>query len=164
MKPPVSPVRKRLGTLLTVSAPVLLIAAAFSQTDPHLGRWTLNTAKSVYSPGPPPRSQTRIYSAEGDKLKAVIETVQPLGTKTVVEYSAAFDGRDYPISGNSDFDSIALTRTDVWTFEATLKRRGKVVSTVRNTVSKDGRAMTVSAKGTTARGQATSSVAIYARQ
>lgn len=164
MRPPVSAVLRRLSTLLTVAAPVLLLAAVFAQTDPHLGKWTMNAGRTVYTPGPPPRAQTRSYSTEGNKLKAVIETLQPLGTKTVVEYSAAFDGRDYPISGNSDFDTIALTRVDAWTFDATLKRRGKIVSTVRNTVSKDGRTMTVSAKGTTARGQTTSSVAVYARQ
>lgn len=164
MKPPVSVVARRLGSLLFAAAAPWLAYTAFAQSDAHLGKWTLNVGKSVYTPGPPPRGQVRIYSREGDKLKAVIETVQPLGTKTVVEYTAAFDGRDYPIIGNSDIDAIALTRIDNWTFDATLKRRSKVTTTVRNAVSKDGRTMTVTAKGTTPRGQPTSSVAVYVRQ
>jgi len=31
---------------------------AQSESDPFLGVWQLNVAKSKYSPGPPPKSQT----------------------------------------------------------------------------------------------------------
>ena len=164
MKPPVSAVVARLVTLLLLSAALSMARESFAQTDVHLGKWSLSVGKSVYQPGPPPRDQIRIYSRDGVGLKAVIETVQPLGAKTRVEYTARFDGQDYPISGNSEVDTIALTRVDEWTFDAILKRRGKVMTTIRNTVSKDGRTMTVRAKGVTARGQATSSVAIFTRQ
>jgi hypothetical protein len=77
---------------------------------------------------------------------------------------ARFDGKDYPITGNADVDTIALTRVDEWTFDATMKRRGKVMTNVRNAVSKDGRTMTVTSKGTNARGQPTSSVAVLTKQ
>jgi len=164
MKPPVSVVVARLVALLLLPAALSMARESFAQTDAVVGKWSLNVGKSVYQPGPPPRSQVRTYSRDGDGLKVVIETVQPLGVKTLVEYTARFDGKDYPISGNSDFDTIALTRIDGWTIDATLKRRGKVMTTVRNTVSKDGRTMTVTAKGMTARGQPTSSAAIFTRQ
>lgn len=164
MEPPVSVVVARLVTLLLLSAALSIAGESFAQTDPHLGKWSLSVGRSVYQPGPPPRGQIRTYSRDGVGLKAVIETVQPLGAKTLVEYTARFDGKDYAISGNSDVDTIALTRIDEWTFDATLKRRGKVMITVRNTVSKDGRTMTVTAKGITTRGQPTSSVAIFTRQ
>lgn len=101
---------------------------------------------------------------EGDRFKAVIETVQPLGMKTTVEYVARFDGKDYPVTGNAEIDTVALTRVDSLTFDATLKRRGKVMSTVRNTVSKDGLTMTVTSKGTNTRGQPVSSVALFFKQ
>ena len=164
MKPPVSVVVASLVTPLILSAALSMARESFAQTDAHLGKWSLSVGKSVYQPGPPPRSQVRTYSRDGAGLKGVIETVQPLGVKTLVQYTAQFDGKDYPISGNSDVDTIALTRIDQWTFDATLKRSGKVMTSVRNTVSKDGRTMTVTAKGTTARGQPTSSVAIFTRQ
>jgi hypothetical protein len=106
----------------------------------------------------------RIYTSEGGALKGVIETVQPFGTTTTAQYVARFDGKDYPITGNADVDTIALTRVDEWTFDATMKRRGKVMTNVRNAVSKDGRTMTVTSKGTNARGQPTSSVAVLTKQ
>ena len=164
MNLPVSFVVKRLALVLSVTAAPWLSATALAQTDPHLGKWTLNANKSVFTPGPPPRSVVRTYTLDGNKLKAVIETLQPLGTKSVVQYTAAFDEKDYPITGNSDVDSISLKRIDQWTFDATLKRSGKVATTTRNSVSKDGRTMTVTAQGTTPRGQPTKSVAIYTKQ
>jgi hypothetical protein len=129
-----------------------------------VGTWRLNVAKSVYTPGPPPRSQVRTYSQQGNGLKAVIETVQPLGIKTTAEYTAAYDGKDYPLSGNADADTIALSKIDARTFEATLKRGGKVVSTARNTVSMDGKTMTITTKGVNARNQPVSSTALFTKQ
>jgi hypothetical protein len=164
MRPPVSVVRTRPAGLLLLFGIVGLASLASAQSAPHIGRWVLNTGRSVYSPGPPPRSQVRTYSTEDGALKGVIETVQPLGTTTKAEYVARFDGKDYPITGNADVDTIALTRVDEWTFDATMKRRGTVMTTVRNAVSKDGRTMTVTSKGTNARGQPTSSVAVLTKQ
>ena len=164
MRPPVSVVPARLATLLLLLALPALAPTTSAQATAHLGKWTLNVNRSVYSPGPPPRSQVRTYSTEGDRFKAVIETLQPLGTKTTAEYVARFDGKDYPLTGNADADTVALTRVDDLSFDATLKRRGKVVTTVRNAVSKDGTTMTVTSKGTNARGQPTSSVAVFFKQ
>lgn len=164
MSLPISFVVRCLTLALSASAAPWLVATALAQTDAHLGKWTLNANKSVFSPGPPPRSQVRIYTLDGDKLKATIETLQPLGIKTVVLYTAGFDGKDYPITGNSEINTIALKRIDQWTFDATLKRSGKVITTTRNNVSQDGRIMTVTAQGTTPRGQPTKSVAIFNRQ
>jgi hypothetical protein len=31
--------------------------------DPLIGTWVLNVAKSTYSPGPAPKSETRTYTA-----------------------------------------------------------------------------------------------------
>jgi len=58
-------------SILSLSAiAVLGLAAAlpqvgFAQSDPLTGRWSLNLAKSKYSPGPPPRSTTAIWEAVG---------------------------------------------------------------------------------------------------
>lgn len=154
----------RVAAALALVAVLGLPSSAIAQTEPHLGTWNLNTAKSVYTPGPPPRGQVRTYSRQGDGLTAVIETIQPLGLKTTARYTAMFDGKDNPLTGNADADTIALTRIDPWTFEATLKKSGKVVNSVRNTVSRDGKTMTVVAKGTNAQGKPTSSEAVFVKQ
>jgi hypothetical protein len=164
MRRKLSLIGRRLSVLLVLAGVAGLPSAAWAQTDPHIGKWRLNASKSVYSPGPPPRDQVRTYAQQGSGLKAVIETVQPLGLKTTAEYTAPFDGKDYPLSGNADADSISLTRIDHWTFEATLKKGGKVMSTVRNSVAKDGKTMTVASKGVNAQGRPVSSTALFTRQ
>ena len=160
----ISLVVRRLTIMLALCLVAALGLVGSAQSDAHVGTWKLNAGKSTYNPGPPPRSQTRTYTPFGDGLKAVIETVNPLGAKTTSEYSAHYDGKDTPLSGNNTADAIAVTRVDAWTFDAVLKKGGKVVSTNRNTVSKDGKTMTVTAKGVNATGQPVSSTVVLDKQ
>jgi hypothetical protein len=53
-----------VGAILAIGAGAALAA------DPVIGTWKLNLAKSTFSPGPAPKSQTRTYadSAQGTKL------------------------------------------------------------------------------------------------
>ena len=155
---------RRLSFLLAFGSVAVLAMPASAQPDPHAGTWILNVGKSTYDPGPPPRSQVRTYTPQGGGIKAVIETVQPLGIKTRAEYSGRFDGKDNPLKGNADADAISLVRIDAWTFEATLKKGGKVTVVVRNTVSKDGKTMTASSNGVGARGQPVRSTAVFVKQ
>ncbi|MBK6453660.1 MAG: hypothetical protein IPF84_14585 [Proteobacteria bacterium] len=48
-----------LSVLLTVGSAVAAAPAA----DPVIGTWQINVAKSKFSPGPAPKSDTRIYAA-----------------------------------------------------------------------------------------------------
>ena len=141
-----------MGRMVALAA--LLTTALTAQAVPHAGRWQMNGSKSVFDPGPAPASQTRVYEilqdARGpafDMLKATQTNILPDGSKSVGEYSARFDGTDHPATGSPVYDSIALTRVDTNTFDALLKRAGKVVQTARNAVSADGRMMTVTVKG-----------------
>ncbi len=96
-------------------------------------------------------------------MKFTSETTAADGSHASVSYTANFDGKDYPVTGSSAIDAVALKRSGN-TFESTLKKGGKVVSTGKNTVSKDGKVMTYTAKGTNASGQPTSSVTVYDKQ
>ena len=59
---------------------------------------------------------------------------------------------------------IAYKRIDDNTVEATTKKGGKVVATVRIVVAKDGKSMTVTVKGKNAKGEPTSDLVAYDRQ
>ena len=54
--------------LLTVFAVIFLAMAAeglvIAQSDPFVGTWKLNLAKSKFNPGPAPKSQTRTWAAD----------------------------------------------------------------------------------------------------
>jgi len=109
-----------------------------------LGTWTLNLAKSKYSPGPPPRSQQRIYEAHPDGIKVTLNIVDAAGRSTRIEYTANSDGVEYGVTGSSDYNMITLRRIDEFTAEATLSHADKVFGTARRTISADGKTLTIS--------------------
>jgi hypothetical protein len=102
---------------------------------------------------------------EGDGVRLTIDTVNADGTHTTTTpYSAHVDGKDYPYMGSATVDAIVLKRIDASSWDYTRKKAGKLVTTGRNTVSKDGKTITYTSKGTSASGQPTSSVLIFEKQ
>jgi hypothetical protein len=145
---------------LIVSSPVL------AQQDAHIGVWKQNFAQTKLVPppiGPQPQSITRTYEKFGDGLKATFVTISADGKRTTTTYSAHFDGKDYPVTG-ANFDTIALKKIDNYSFSNVNKRAGKVVNAGTNVVSKDGKTMTFTSKGTNAQGQPTSGVVVFEKQ
>ena len=76
----------------------------------------------------------------------------------------AFDGKDHPVRGNTDYDAVVAKRVDQNTIEFTRKKGGKTVQTATSTVSKDGKTRTVTTTGVNARGDKISTVAVFNRQ
>lgn len=154
---------------LAVAAAALTVAMAspaFAQ-DAHVGTWKQNFAMSKSTPvptAPQPRSATRTYAMFGDGLKFTAVTVSADGKKTTSTYSAHYDGKESPLDGNANADTIILKKIDARTFESTLKKGGKVTSVGTNTVSADGKTMTYTAKGTNAAGQAFNNVQVFDKQ
>ena len=148
-----------LGAVITMTLPVghLLAQAA----DPVNGTWELNLAKSQFDPGPGPQSQTRTYESDGQTVKHISKGVNAEGKPTQVEYTASYDGKDYPITGNPVADTISLKRIDNVTVEATLKKDGRVVSTTTRVISKDGKEMLFRTNGTNAKGEAVKNILVF---
>ena len=132
--------------------------------DPFAGTWTLNVAKSKYSPGPAPKMGTVTFSSSGGTVKAVIDGVAGTGDKMHWEYSAAFDGKDHPMTGNPDADSIMLKRMNAMSVQTTGKMKGKVMIVNVRTVSADGKTMTVTSTGTNAQGQKINNTQIFEKK
>lgn len=146
----------------------LAVTAAFSvalraQSDMSVGTWELNVAKST-STGALSKSQTRTWEASGQMVKYTLKGIDAQGKPMLVQYTAAYDGRDHPITGDASSDTIALTRVDERTFRFTQKRAGKVVSTGTRVVSADGKTLTVSSSGTNAAGQPTKTTLVFEKQ
>ena len=132
--------------------------------DPRTGTWRLNLAKSTYKPGPAPKTQTvRIEpSGQGEHVRS--ETLNASGTRTVTEYTAAYDGVDYPIKGSPVADMVSLKRIDANTTERYDKKDGQVRLVYRRVVSPDGKTMTVTINGVNAQGQAVSNLVVFDKQ
>ena len=138
-------------------------ASAGSAADPVLGIWHLNVAKSKYSPGPAPKSQSRTYEANKDGVKTTIRTVYADGNTASIQYVAAYDGMEYPLTGSVDSDAIALKRFDLYTAESTLMHGTVVMGTARRVISKDGKTMTMSYEGIR-QGQRVNDVMVYEKE
>jgi hypothetical protein len=149
--------------ILTVVAPGLLLA----QSNTEIGTWKLNVAQSNYSPGPPPKSETRTYEAHGDTLRMSRDGVAGDGSKIAYTNTTSEDGKDAQISGvgaPNGADTISNTRIDANTVSYTLKKAGKVVQTGSVVVSKDGKFMTITSKGTNTQGQSTNNTTVWDKQ
>ena len=144
----------------------VIVAAALlaAQADPRVGTWNLNVEKSKYSPGPAPKSQVLTIEAAGAAEKVTSESVSATGQKSSTSYTAPFDGKPHPLKGSEIADTVTLTRVDSHTTERVDSKAGKSVQTYRRVVSKDGMTMTVTVKGTDAKGQAVSNVVVFEKK
>ena len=151
-----------LGVALTL---IWQVDRALAQTaDPASGSWVLNVSKSKYTPGPPPKSETRTYEVTGPTVKFTSKGIDAEGKPTAVLINGNYDGKDYPMTGSPDADAISYKRVDVSTLEFTQKKATKVVGTGTRAVSKDGKVLTVTYKGTNAKGEAINYVAVYEKR
>jgi hypothetical protein len=162
-------VTRWLGIAVVVLALGIGSSLFAQQDDAHMGTWKQNFEKSTSTPAstnPRPQSVTRTYEPfEGKGVKATFVTITADGKKLTSSYSAHFDGKDYPYtysSAGGNLTHIALKRVDRYTWEAINK--GKVTNIGTNTVSKDGKTLTYTYKGTNAQGQPTSGVMVFEKQ
>ncbi len=125
-----------------------------SAEDPTDGTWDLDVRTSKFEPGPSWKNQTRIYKADGRSIKMIATGVNGQGKRVRFEFDGAYDGKDYPVTGNAKVETIAQERTDYYTVKTTTKRGGTVTATSTRAISKDGKVMTITTSGTDEKGVA----------
>lgn len=151
----------RTITLGTVLATLGVVQLAAQAVDPLVGTWELSIVKSKYKPGPAPKSETRAYVVAGQDINATSKGVDANGKPTTGAWTVNYDGKDRPTTGLGDGDALSLKRIDAFTVEFTQKKAGKVVATGKRVISKDGKVMTITSKGTNAKGQAFNNVEVF---
>jgi hypothetical protein len=154
-------------SMLAVAAFVIVSATAQAQaTDPWVGTWKVNLAKSTYSPGPAPKTAgtAKIESAPNG-IKITIDGADAKGQPIHTESVSMFDGKDTPVDGAPALNTTeALKRIDGRTFEAQGKVGGKPTVTTRVVVSADGKTMTATQTGQDIKGQPIKNVIVLDRQ
>ena len=153
--------RAIVGFVATVGAIALAFAA---DSDPVVGTWQLNVPKSTFSAGSAPKSQTRTYTQSGSSITLVMKTVGADGKEATVQTTYQLDGKEYPVTGASDYDSLTAKQVNPRTASFTLKRAGKAVGTTTRTVSKDGNHLTSKSSATSAKGEKSESVMVFDRK
>jgi hypothetical protein len=137
-------------------------ALSFAQS-PQMGTWKLDEAKSTIPAGLP-KNSTVIYAADGDNVKVATDGTDRDGKPTHTDWTGKFDGKEYPLTGDATADSRSYKMINEHTLELTNKKSGKVTTSARVVVSKDGKTRTLHMTGTDSSGKKVSSVSIYNKQ
>ncbi len=148
---------------IALFAAALLAVAAWG-ADPLIGTWKLNLDRSKFSPGPPPKSHTLNFSQDGEFIVSKSEGVNAKGEQTGSSSRWKKDGQDYALTGSKTLDTMAVKRIDDHTADFTYKKAGKVVSSLRLAISKDGKTATTTSKGTNADGTKYDNRRVYDKQ
>jgi hypothetical protein len=140
--------------------------AAFAQSSQWLvGTWKLNLAKSTYTPGPPPRSQTLTFETEAQGHRVTVETINAQGNPAKAVLIRHDDGKSYPVTGNAAaFDAEAFRTVNDSTAWVIRTKAGKVVTTIVAEMSADGKSFTDTITGVNADGQPFYIVAVREKQ
>ena len=93
---------------------------------------------------PAPKSATTKIVAVGAGTKVIVDQAQADGSMRHWEFTANYDGKDNPITGNNpDADMVARTRINATTIQTISKKGGKVTTTQTSEVSADGKTRTL---------------------
>ncbi len=131
--------------LLALSV-VALCAPAFAAEN-WVGTWTVNLAKSKYSPGPPPKEWTLTFERTPAGIKLTSAGVDGRGKQSMT-FVSSFDGTEVKWVANPDADACAPLRMSDNVYVNVNKKGGKLLHTVRVEASADGKTLTVTQTGT----------------
>ena len=162
-----------VGLLVFVCSGVVLAQApaAGTKTDPIIGTWKLNPEKSA--PKPPPGTVGLQYVLRPDGfIVRIAAGVNAQGNPTFGQTTFKYDGKDNPRYDQNSLAEFsakgvkpgtdAYRAVDAYTTEITQKdNTGKVGTTITRVVSRDGKTLTITTKGTNAQSQAVNTVAVY---
>jgi hypothetical protein len=150
-------------TILSTVAVCLVAVAVSFASNPNIGVWKLNEAKSKFPPNAM-KNNTVVYEAVGDSIKVTVDGVDGDGKPTHNEWTGKFDGKQYPLTGDPTADTRAYKMVDEHTTELTNKKDGKVTLRGRIVISADGKSRTITVSATDAAGKKVKYTAAYDKQ
>ena|SRR3984893_16497494 len=153
---------KAKTSVLTLALCLAAGAVCFA-SDAQMGTWKLNEAKSKIAAGMP-KNSTVVLEETGDSVKVTIDGTDTEGKPAHSEWTGKIDGKDYPVTGDSNSDTRSYKKIDDHTLAFTAKKNGKVTLTGRVVVSPDGKTRTVTVSGTNPQGKKVSSTVVYDKQ
>jgi hypothetical protein len=146
---------------LTLSL-VLFCVVAFAADSPFTGTWKLNIPKSKLLADDTTTSDVYHVTVNDQDISYGEDWSDAKGSRKA-SYKGKIDGKDYPLNGDPNADTVAYERVGSNELKGTAKKDGKVVSTSKIVVSKDGKITTVDVT-IPVEGKSLSAVAIYDKQ
>jgi hypothetical protein len=150
-------------TMLFTAVLCFFAALAFAADNPNMGSWKLNDAKSKIPAGVP-KNNSVVYEAAGDSIKVTVDGVDAAGKPIHNEWTGKFDGKEYPLTGDSTTDSRSYKKINDHSLELTNKKDGKVVTTGKIVVAPDGKTRSITVSGHDPSGKKIAYTAVYDKQ
>jgi hypothetical protein len=157
-----------VSIVMAVCFVAALASVVSADGDPRVGTWKLNLAKSRYVPGPAPKSLTLTYEATATGLSALTQGTDDKGSPINPDKNKVniiLDGKDHPTqTTNAAYNTTAWKRVDANNWNIVRKKDGKITQNAKNVVSKDGKTLTITTRGTNAEGKTFNNRAVYDKQ
>ena len=116
---------KTIRRLLAPVIGIIVLAGGMAlaqASDPLVGTWKLNAAKSK---GSAFTSGTTKIEKDGDGIKLTVDLMPPAGPANKWSFSAKYDGKYYPVTGNSPTAIVSPWNASMRTRSASRARWAK---------------------------------------
>ena len=154
---------KPRSTVVLLAVCVMVAAALCLADVSPIGTWKLNEAKSKFNPGATKNSSV-VYEAAGDDVKVTVDGIDKDGQPVHSEWTGKFDGKAYPVTGDSASDARSYKKINDRTYTFNELKGGKVVGTGRIVLSADGKTRTVTSSLDDGMGHKVRATAVYDKQ
>jgi hypothetical protein len=136
--------------------------ALFAQ-NPFAGTWKLDTAKTKYTTGEPPKDLTLAIEEQGDNIQVSGTGTNADGSPLSVKYSVPLNGGAGQVQ-EGPYDAVSSKRISANVRENSYNKNGKEVASRHVVVSKDGKTMKSTVKGINAMGNAIKGIDVFEKQ
>jgi hypothetical protein len=126
------------GALFALLAAIPVAAADLALT----GTWQLSPAKSHFSNGELPAKLVLTIEADGSDGLRYRSANMVAGKAGGATWTAHFDGKAYPVTGTSDYDTVTVQKVDSRTFHLQMRKHGELIVDLTYTVAADGKSLT----------------------
>lgn len=154
---------RRSITITVIALFILAFTAVVMAADnPFVGTWKQNVARSRSNA--PDKSETVVFTAQANGLLLVSDGIDANGNAWHVTYAAKFDGKDYPLTGFTNANTIAIKRIDLNSFSELIKNAGKEIIAAHLVVSRDGKTLVRTTKEKGPKGETINNSYVFEKQ
>jgi hypothetical protein len=142
---------------------MLAVAIPLFAADPFLGTWKLDPAKSKYTAGSAPKDVTLVVEEQADNYQVTATGTYADGSPISVKYTIPKGGGTGTVQ-DGPFDAVTSKRVSARVRENTYTKNGKETMSRRVVVSRDGKALRNTVKGTGPQGTPVAGVDVFNKQ
>ena len=142
---------------------MLAVAIPLFAADPFLGTWKLDPAKSKYTAGSAPKDVTLVVEEQADNYQVTATGAYADGSPISVKYTIPKGGGTGTVQ-DGPFDAVTSKRVSARVRENTYTKNGKETMSRRVVVSRDGKALRNTVKGTGPQGTPVAGVDVFNKQ